>query len=220
MNISEWVSAGLIAVNIGFTLYMAYYKSYFTEKGKNLATVEDIGKITTQVEGIKNELSLQKDIKYSFKEIQRKAVVEFYERCIVLLSNLNYGLLVEIPFTKTDLNEEIKSNIKEAYYQFELASGKVNFYLNNHALQIDIINFGRAISDYRFDLLRALIEVQTKRRALHSETKSESEKFTELNDFTVALVNKKSEDTADLQKIWDLLIKLKINLNTLILSPE
>jgi hypothetical protein len=34
-------------------LYLAFFKSYFKEKGKNLATLEDIGKITQKVEVVK-----------------------------------------------------------------------------------------------------------------------------------------------------------------------
>ena len=47
----------LLAANILVSLYLAFFKSYFQEKGKNIATQEDIGPITKIVEGIKSDLS-------------------------------------------------------------------------------------------------------------------------------------------------------------------
>lgn len=38
-------------------LYLVFFKSYFKEKGKNLATLEDIEQITEKVEGIKSEFN-------------------------------------------------------------------------------------------------------------------------------------------------------------------
>lgn len=40
---------------IGF--YLAFFKSYFQEKGKNLATSEDIQRITVQVEQVKKQFN-------------------------------------------------------------------------------------------------------------------------------------------------------------------
>jgi len=37
-------------------LYLAFGKSYFSEKGKNLATREDVGLITKEIETVKNEI--------------------------------------------------------------------------------------------------------------------------------------------------------------------
>lgn len=39
-------------------LYLAFGKSYFSEKGKNLATREDVGLITKEIETVKNEIML------------------------------------------------------------------------------------------------------------------------------------------------------------------
>ncbi|MEM0544145.1 hypothetical protein WFZ85_16285 [Flavobacterium sp. j3] len=47
---------------IGLGLYLAFIKSYREEKGKNLATKEDISAITKQIEGVKSEIEIQKDI--------------------------------------------------------------------------------------------------------------------------------------------------------------
>jgi hypothetical protein len=46
-------------------LYLTFFKSYFQEKAKNLATKEDIGEITQTVEKIKNQLSYSTQSKLS-----------------------------------------------------------------------------------------------------------------------------------------------------------
>jgi len=69
-------------------LYLAFVKSYFQEKGKNLATLEDIGKITkivesvkqdnnTQLELIKTELSLVTKTQIVIYDDERKAIIDF-----------------------------------------------------------------------------------------------------------------------------------------------
>jgi len=76
----------LAMLSIG--LYLAFFKSYFQEKGKNLATLEDIEEITkivesvkqdnnTQLELIKTELSLVTKTQIVIYDDERKAIIEF-----------------------------------------------------------------------------------------------------------------------------------------------
>ena len=76
----------LIIIVIG--LYLIFFKSYFSEKGKNLATTEDIGAITkivesikqdysSQIEKIKVELSLVSKTYEVIYDDERKAIIEF-----------------------------------------------------------------------------------------------------------------------------------------------
>jgi hypothetical protein len=48
----------IIGIGIGFVILKDYVPSYLGEKGKNLATREDIAKITREVESVKNEYRL------------------------------------------------------------------------------------------------------------------------------------------------------------------
>ena len=54
-------------------IYLIFFKNYLSQKGKNLATKEDIGEITKKVEDIKseiNEMSLKKqDDFFEFKNL-------------------------------------------------------------------------------------------------------------------------------------------------------
>ena len=53
----DFVQIALQIILILIGLYLALVKSYFQEKGKNIATKEDIEEITQKVEKIKNDLN-------------------------------------------------------------------------------------------------------------------------------------------------------------------
>jgi len=81
-----------------------FAKSYSSEKGKNLATKEDIGEITQIVESIKTSLAikteeLRSDLSYKNEHLihlraaERSSIINYYKATWVLVLN----------FTKTDL---------------------------------------------------------------------------------------------------------------------
>ena len=72
-------------------LYLALFKSYFKEKGKNLATSEDIEDLTLKVESVKQQfieknanikakLDLLTNLQISHKNDERLAIIEFHKR--------------------------------------------------------------------------------------------------------------------------------------------
>lgn len=63
----------IIVIIIGGLLLRHYLPSYFSEKGKNLATKEDIGEITHEIEGIRNEYS--KNIEVLKSNLEKKTHV-------------------------------------------------------------------------------------------------------------------------------------------------
>jgi hypothetical protein len=56
-------------------LYLALFKSYFTEKGKNLATLEDIEDITKKVEEVKSEIQKQQLVEKQKRELKNNALL-------------------------------------------------------------------------------------------------------------------------------------------------
>ena len=54
--------------------YLAFFKSYITEKGKNIATKEDITEITNKIETVKNEIYYITQSKLSLKTEERNAL--------------------------------------------------------------------------------------------------------------------------------------------------
>lgn len=58
-------------------IYIAFSKSYFSEKGKNLATKEDIGLITKEIETVKNEISFSVQRKNEFLKEKKGIALAF-----------------------------------------------------------------------------------------------------------------------------------------------
>ncbi|MCX6353052.1 MAG: hypothetical protein NTX03_14520, partial [Bacteroidetes bacterium] len=101
-------------------LYLAFFKSYFQEKGKNLATLEDIEKITSKVEAIKTEfiketeklkidLQLLNQIKFSIKTEEIKSLIEYYETYSLWLNVINDVWFLGYDENNKDSIAEIKT---------------------------------------------------------------------------------------------------------------
>lgn len=66
-------------IGVLFLCYVAFFKSYFSEKGKNVATKEDIEEITMKVEAIKNEFSLFSQSKADYLKDRKESALDFLE---------------------------------------------------------------------------------------------------------------------------------------------
>lgn len=77
------ITFDIILILIG--LYLAFFKSYFTEKGKNLATKEDIGEITHEIETIKNEIGIHSQKKLTYYFDRKKSAIDFLNSISVWL---------------------------------------------------------------------------------------------------------------------------------------
>jgi len=131
------------AILILIGLYLAFFKSYFSEKGKNLATKEDIGDITSKVEKIKNEfiketerlkidLQYTNQIKFSLRSEKIKSVFECYEKYYIWLNTiLNYH------FPSASL--ESKNTLENSYSSFQLAQAKFSLMIDDQPI-IDHLN--------------------------------------------------------------------------------
>ncbi|MDD3692261.1 MAG: hypothetical protein PHO77_09315 [Bacteroidales bacterium] len=69
------ISFDIILTILG--LYLAFGKSYFSEKGKNLATKEDIGFITREIETVKNEIVFSIQRKSDFIKESKEVALAF-----------------------------------------------------------------------------------------------------------------------------------------------
>ncbi len=91
MNELLYISGLVFAFILGLFL-KSYLPAYFTKKGENLATKEDIGKITQIVEQIKTDLS--KDLEFVKWELGKKAAIHklVAEKEITAISEIGNGL--------------------------------------------------------------------------------------------------------------------------------
>lgn len=65
---------------ISFLVYLVFFKSYLTEKGKNAATKEDIGNITKEIETVKNEVRYLNQIKFEISKEKKEAALDYYNQ--------------------------------------------------------------------------------------------------------------------------------------------
>jgi hypothetical protein len=125
----------LISVGVFSLLIWKYLPSYFKQKGENLATREDIGKITHEVEKVrtlyvseteklKAQLTVLTGQQSRLKEKQNEALLTFFEECLTLLERLqvNLGDIAYIgdPKPLTEYQEFVTrlfTNIYTAYHR-------------------------------------------------------------------------------------------------------
>lgn len=63
-----------------FLLYLVFFKSYLSEKGKNAATKEDIGNITKEIETVKNEVKYFNQIKFENSKEKKEVALDYYNQ--------------------------------------------------------------------------------------------------------------------------------------------
>lgn len=96
----------LLIINILIGIWLIFFKSYFSEKGKNLATQEDIGGITQEIETIKNEISK----KNRFEKEQKEIVFSFFD---IVCNFIDYTTQVNRLTNNRDDLELIQSYAEE-----------------------------------------------------------------------------------------------------------
>lgn len=135
----------LLSLNICFLLYLAFFKSYFKEKGKNLATKEDIGEITgiieqikanfsNETESIKHELQFINQKRITLLGEERNAILGYYDSCFCL-----YSSLINIFFTRIDEHFEeeiirIHSLMNKLRLEYSMALGRMHLYFFNSSI--------------------------------------------------------------------------------------
>jgi hypothetical protein len=76
----EILNLVLNIVIIAFSVYLVFFKSYLSEKGKNAATKEDIGNITKEIETVKSEVKYLNQIKFEISLEKKEVALDFYNQ--------------------------------------------------------------------------------------------------------------------------------------------
>ena len=142
-------------------LYLAFFKSYFQEKGKNLATSEDIEELTHKVESVKQnfieknaslkaKLDLLTNLQISHKNDERNSLIDFHK-----LIKSWIGLLTESSPSLIDDydNQEIKNKL----FQYDLTYKKVLSAEALLELYVDDEELTKLIHDLKIKILEHLI---------------------------------------------------------------
>ena len=117
-----------------------YLPAYTAEKGKNLATKEDIGEITGIVEGVRSqhatELELVRGVlqhasqsQSSLAEIERSAIVDFFDECVELIFGKVQTNLGELPIDSGRSLFEYQTEVSDQLVMIIKKYHKLNLYL-------------------------------------------------------------------------------------------
>jgi hypothetical protein len=139
-----WFIVIVQIAGFGFVCLKLYAKSYSSEKGKNLATKEDIGEITQIVESIKTSLAqkteeLKSDLSYKNEHLihlraaERTAIINYYKATWVLVLNFTKPDLIKYEIDNFDKGKDDISDLKTLRYisEAELILNKIKEDISN-----------------------------------------------------------------------------------------
>lgn len=133
-------------------LYLAFFKSYFTEKGKNLATSEDIEELTNKVElvkqkfieknsSLKAKLDLLTNLQIGHKNDERTSLIEMH-RSISKWINLLIGSINLVDsYNNTEIDKKL-FDYNETYNEVQASQAILKLYVEDkelHQLTHDLI---------------------------------------------------------------------------------
>ena len=116
-------------------LYLAFVKSYFQEKGKNLATKEDTKEITSLVESVRSDLQLSLQTKLNLRAEEHRALVDYFSNYSVWLSGITNWSAAGINKDNTLRLAEIRSQLDLLHRDFDLAAGKLELFVESEEIR-------------------------------------------------------------------------------------
>src|SRR5258706_7986201 len=145
----------LLIINF-FSLWLI---NYLQQKGKNLATKEDVGKITEKIEEVKTIYKHSYDLKKTEMSFYNEMIEEFEEFLNLLKKH-------KLEFGNEPNNEDImkNENLKSRYLNFLDSANKflakAFIFLNEESYEnikkTIVVNKNKTLKDYRLDFLDAM----------------------------------------------------------------
>jgi len=133
--LTESIHLILEALILLLLLYLAFLKSYFQEKGKNIATKEDVEEITSLVEAVKSQLQFSLQAKLSLRAEEHQALVDYFSKYSAWLSAITNWSAVGINKDDTSRLAEIRSQLDMLHQDFGLATGKMELFVENEDIR-------------------------------------------------------------------------------------
>ncbi len=158
----EYVTYGALSVLsfiAGFFI-KSYFPSYLSEKGKNLATKEDIREITDKIEsvrfeylnnleGIKSELTFAEKQKSKIKEKENEILIAFFEKCALLEEKLLYNF-GNLTYTEKNYPVEYQKSMDNLFWEIRISRTRLHLYLPiEHDLQVKAENLFSQCAEIR-----------------------------------------------------------------------
>ena len=143
-------------------LYLVFFKSYFHEKGKNLATKEDIQDITSTVEKIKNDLHFSTQSKLAVATKEWDAIVDFYTKYMYWLNTIIETAISPIDKKNQEVMDKNSQRIDKAKIDCDMAWAKMGLYVDDK----DLSSLWRDIAIGTIGFQRVPLEMMIKLKLL------------------------------------------------------
>ena len=185
MPTTESIQLVLEALILLLLLYMAFLKSYFQEKGKNVATKEDVEEITSLVEAVKSQLQFSLQAKLSLRTEEHQTLVDYFSKYWAWLSAITNCSTLGI--TKNNMSglAEIRSQLDMLHRDFELATGKMELFVENEDIQsqhgplvIETLKFQAHAQQVTYEI--EALHLETKQMQLQTPLDQQLERYREL----------------------------------------
>lgn len=186
-------------------LYLAFLKSYFQEKGKNVATKEDVQEITSLVESVKSQLQFSLQAKLSFRAEEHQALIDYFSKYSTWLSAITNWSAAGINKDNTSRLAEIRSQMNMLHQEFDLAVGKLELFVENEEIRsqhsplvIETLKFQAHAQQATFEFEG--IHLETKQMLLTTPSDKQAERYRELCDKELDLYKKHREVQVEMYK--------------------
>lgn len=168
MLTTESVQLVLEALILLLLLYLAFLKSYFEEKGKNLATKEDVKEITSLVESVKSQLQFSLQAKLSLRAEEHQALVDYFSKYSAWLSTITSFRIADIDKESAAHRlAEIRSQLDMLHQDFGLAAGRMELFVENEDIQsqhgplmIETLEFQSHAQQLTFEIEKIYLEAK------------------------------------------------------------
>jgi hypothetical protein len=167
MSTSEKLQILAEVVIIGLLLYLAFLKSYFQEKGKNLATKEDIKEMTSLVESVKSELQYSLQAKLSLRAEEHDALIDYFTKLSAWLSAISNCSFAGVDKDNLGRLSEIRTGLDTYYVEVGLAASKMELLtesaeipIQHGELMIEALKFAQHTSQVTFDFEKIYLDAK------------------------------------------------------------
>jgi hypothetical protein len=112
--------------------WVLYYKTYWTKKGENLATKEDLAELTRTSEQIKAELSIVAGNQIGVKSEKRAAIIHYNETLSRAISTLGWEVLSSSGSSAKDV--PFANYVENIFPAHTAARSRVQLFIDNREI--------------------------------------------------------------------------------------
>ncbi|MBS1634602.1 MAG: hypothetical protein JST26_01680 [Bacteroidetes bacterium] len=170
MNHTEVILLATQALLLLGSLYLIFFKSYFSEKGKNVATKEDIEEITTKVETIKSDfdrqteylrhhLQLENQVQMLLLTDLKAAITSAYENFYLWLET-SYNMYIESnEFETKGQVKKAEEDMQVAEHNFSKSLARLELYADDARLNEIIARLETETTEFQNLIEKHLLEL-------------------------------------------------------------